>query len=264
MIGPHPTVKWAGDVGRVVVPMTDRAAELSRVAEETFGWSRLHPKQLEAMNQTLAGRDVVVVLPTGAGKSAIYQVPALLAAGPTVVVSPLLALQRDQIEGLDISAAPEAVAVSSAERASERRHAWQMLRQGAAEYLFLSPEQLAKDAVIDELRELGIGIFVVDEAHCVSAWGHDFRPEYLRLGSVIEQLGHTPVIALTATAAPPVRRDIAHRLGLREPHEVIASFDRPNLRLAVARLEDDATRRTGVLDRVRSLTRDPAARCGLV
>src|SRR5690242_8688370 len=179
------------------------------------------------MCAVVAGRDVLAVLPTGAGKSAIYQVPALLIDGPTVVVSPLLALQRDQMENIEESAAPDAVAVNSAERASERREAWEAVREGEAEYLFLSPEQLAKDEVVDRLAELGVGLFVVDEAHCVSAWGHDFRPDYLRLGPVIERLKHPPVVALTATAAKPVRDDTVMRLGLRDSHVVIASFDRP-------------------------------------
>jgi ATP-dependent DNA helicase RecQ len=242
----------------------DPTADLQRVAEKTFGWSRLHPEQLDAMGAVMAGRDVLAVLPTGAGKSAIYQVPALLIDGPTIVVSPLLALQRDQIENIEESAAPDAVAVNSAEGASERRHAWEAVRAGEAEYLFLSPEQLAKDEVLDRLAALGIGLFVVDEAHCVSAWGHDFRPDYLRIGPVIERLGHPPVVALTATAAKPVRDDIVDRLCLRDVQEVIASFDRPNLHLAVETAADDQRKRANVVVRVRALTADPATSRGLV
>jgi ATP-dependent DNA helicase RecQ len=242
----------------------DRSAELRRVARTTFGWPDLYAEQLTAMNETLAGNDVLVVLPTGAGKSAIYQVPAVLCEGTTVVVSPLLALQRDQIEGLEDTGAPGAVAVNSAERASERRAAWEAVREDEAEYLFLSPEQLAKDEVLERLRDLDIGLFVVDEAHCVSAWGHDFRPDYLRLGAAIERLGHPPVIALTATAAQPVRQDIAERLGLRDARQIVASFDRPNLRLAVDRHDDGQRKRNAVIAHVPALTADPATRCGLV
>jgi ATP-dependent DNA helicase RecQ len=143
--------------------------ELRRVANETFGWSLLRDEQLEAMEQVMAGHDVLAVLPTGAGKSAIYQVPALLLGGPTLVVSPLIALQQDQLEGIEDSRAPEAVAVNSAQRSGERQHAWEAIRQGDAEYLFLSPEQLANEEVVDTLAELDMSLFVVDEAHCVSA-----------------------------------------------------------------------------------------------
>ncbi|MDQ3602014.1 MAG: RecQ family ATP-dependent DNA helicase [Actinomycetota bacterium] len=244
--------------------MRNETGDLRRVAEETFGWSQLHDEQLEAMEQGMAGHDVLAVLPTGAGKSAIYQVPALLLDGPTLVVSPLIALQHDQLEGIEDTRAPEAVAVNSAQRSGERKHAWQSVRQGDAEYLYLAPEQPAKDEVVDELAELDVSLFVVDEAHCVSSWGHDFRPDYLRLAPVIERLGHPRVIALTATAALPVRRDIVERLGLREHREVIASFDRPNLHLGVERSPDDADKRHAVITRVRALTSDPATRRGLV
>jgi ATP-dependent DNA helicase RecQ len=238
--------------------------KLQQVAAETFGWAELRPEQLDAMELVMQGRDVLVILPTGAGKSAIYQVPALLIAGPTLVVSPLLALQQDQLEGIDISEAPEAVAVNSAQSKDEHRRAWQAVGVGQAEYLFLSPEQLAKDEVVERLRGVGVGLFVVDEAHCVSAWGHDFRPDYLRLGAVIERLGHPPVIALTATAALPVRKDIATRLGLRDHGEVVASFDRPDLRLAVQQNSDDRRKRDSVVLHVRTLLADPITRLGLL
>ncbi len=241
-----------------------RSRDLRRVAEENFGWSRLHDEQLDAMEGVMAGHDVLAVLPTGAGKSAIYQVPALLLAGPTLVVSPLIALQHDQIAGLDDSHAPDAVAVNSAQRGRERTAAWQAVRHGDAEYVFLSPEQLAKDEVLGALAELGVSLFVVDEAHCVSSWGHDFRPDYLRLGPVIERLGHPRVVALTATAALPVRRDIVTRLGLRDHREVVGDFDRPNLHLAVARCTDDKDKRQAVVSRVRALTADPATHCGIL
>jgi ATP-dependent DNA helicase RecQ len=242
----------------------ERSDELQRVADRTFGWSQLRDEQRVAMEHVVDGHDVLVVLPTGAGKSAIYQVPALLIEGPTLVVSPLLALQQDQLEGIEETKAPDAVAVNSAQRAAEVDEAWRAIRDGDAEYLFLAPEQLAKDETVQRLAELGVGLFVVDEAHCVSAWGHDFRPDYLRLGGVIERLGHPTVIALTATAALPVRRDIVARLGLREHREVVASFDRPNLHLAVVHATDDELKRREVVARVRELDADPATRGGLL
>ncbi|WP_219414103.1 RecQ family ATP-dependent DNA helicase [Pseudonocardia nigra] len=224
--------------------------DLQRIAADTFGWTELRPEQLDAMEHVAGGHDVLAVMPTGSGKSAIYQVPAMLRDGATIVVSPLIALQRDQREGLAESDAPEAVAVNSAQRAGETRHAWDAVEGGDAEYLFLSPEQLANDEVLDRVRAAGPSLFVVDEAHCVSEWGHDFRPDYLRLGEVIERLGHPPVIALTATAAPPVRADIVERLGLREHREVITSFDRPNLYLAAHLYADADQRRAEVVERV--------------
>jgi ATP-dependent DNA helicase RecQ len=159
---------------------------------------------------------------------------------------------------------PEAVALNSTQNAAEREHAWAALREGRAEYLFLSPEQLARDDVVEALAELAVSLFVVDEAHCVSAWGHDFRPDYLRLAPAVERLGHPRVVALTATAALPVRRDIVHRLGLRDHRVVVASFDRPNLHLAVERFTDDADKRAALITRVRALSADPATRPGLV
>jgi ATP-dependent DNA helicase RecQ len=229
--------------------VSEQAERILRTAADIFGWDRLRPGQLEAMEAVLAGQDVLAVMPTGAGKSAIYQVPALLVDGATLVVSPLIALQRDQVAGLADSAAPGAVAVNSAQPQQDSERAWDAVEAGTAEYLFLSPEQLAKDEVVADLAQARPSLLVVDEAHCVSAWGYGFRPDYLRLGHVIAQLGHPTVIALTATAAPPVRADIVERLGLRDVREIVAGFDRPNLFLEVLRFLDDASKRRAVIER---------------
>lgn len=233
--------------------MSRQQEALRDAARTTFGWEELHPQQLEAMEHLLGGRDVLAVLPTGAGKSAIYQVPALLVEGPTLVVSPLLALQRDQLEGLRQAGAPPGILVNSHQTAKECREAWEQLARGEVTYVFTSPEQLAHDAALDRLAAAGVGLLVIDEAHCVSSWGHDFRPDYLQLGPVVERLGHPPVAALTATAAPPVRDDIVARLGLRDPAAVVASFDRPNIHLDVVRATDAQDQRRTVLERATAL-----------
>jgi ATP-dependent DNA helicase RecQ len=182
------------------------------------------------MQAVMSGRDTLVVMPTGAGKSACYQVPALLIDGPTVVVSPLIALQRDQVLNL---LGHGAFAANSAQRDSEIDQGWEAVAAGDMEFVFLSPEQLAKPDVLDRVAAVKPSLFVVDEAHCVSSWGHDFRPDYLRLGDVIDRLGHPVTLALTATASPPVREEIVSRLHMRDARQLVSGFDRPNIYLEV-------------------------------
>jgi len=201
------------------------------------------------MQAVVEGRDTVVVMPTGSGKSGIYQVPALLLDGPTVVVSPLIALQRDQVAGLLArgEGAGGAVQANSAQSEAERERAFSALRAGEVEFLFLAPEQLAKAEVLEQLVAAEPSLFVVDEAHCISSWGHDFRPDYLRLHTAIDRLGHPPVLALTATASPPVRAEIVSRLRLDDPVEVVQGFDRPNLHLSVQSFREDEQKREAVV-----------------
>jgi ATP-dependent DNA helicase RecQ len=220
-----------------------------RVAARTLlDFEGLRPGQKEATAAVLHGSDTLVVLPTGSGKSAIYQLAGELTEGPTLVVSPLIALQADQMRSIEgFEDLGEAAALNSTLTAADRREVLRQLHAGELEFLFLAPEQLANVETLEELRTAGVRLFVVDEAHCVSDWGHDFRPDYLRLGAAIEALGHPTVLALTATAAPPVRTEIVQRLGLADPTVVVRGFDRPNIHLSVRHTVDEDVHREEVV-----------------
>jgi ATP-dependent DNA helicase RecQ len=193
-----------------------------------LGLSDFRPGQREAVQAALDGRDALVVMPTGGGKSLCYQLPALAGDDLTVVVSPLIALMRDQCARLTDLGHP-AVMLASGGDAEDNRNALAQIRDGRAKVCFAAPERFASGAFRDALRNRAIALFVVDEAHCVSEWGHDFRPDYLRLASIVAELGHPPTMACTATATPKVAEEIVARLGLREPERVRSGFDRPNL-----------------------------------
>jgi ATP-dependent DNA helicase RecQ len=241
------------DISVSATPASFRA-HIRDVACSSFGWERLRAGQLEAIEAAVTGRDVLAVLPTGYGKSAIYQVAGVLLAGPTVVISPLISLQADQVARLEASAAgPRAVAINSAQSAAENEAAWDRLEVGAVEFVFLSPEQLAKPSVVERVTALRPRLVVVDEAHCVTAWGHDFRPDYLRLGDLVDQLEGATTIALTATGSLPIRGDIIEALHLDRPHVVTRGFDRPNLRLEVERSSTDDDKREAVIAKVLAL-----------
>jgi ATP-dependent DNA helicase RecQ len=189
-----------------------------------------------------ADRDVLAVLPTGGGKSAIYELAGLLRTGPTVVISPLIALQDDQLEHLR-AAGLHAIVLNSQQTAGE--HAAALLASCDADtFVFLSPEQLTNQQTLQTLKRARPGLFVVDEAHLISQWGHDFRPDYMLLGAQAREIGAPVRLGLTATAAPPVREEIVRRLGLRDPAVVIGDFDRPNIQLSVTRVRtvDDKQR----------------------
>ena len=227
---------------------------LTRAAKEVLGYPSLRIGQPEALEATLSGSDVLAVMPTGYGKSALYQLPAALSGGVTVVVSPLIALQRDQAAALrEAPGAPPGCVLNSTQSAGETDRTWAAVENEESIVLFLAPEQLAREDVLVRLGSRGVALLVVDEAHCISAWGHDFRPDYLRLGTVVEGLGHPTVLALTATASPPVRDEIVDRLGLRDPLVLVRGFDRPNLHLDVRRHVEDADRREAVVETVAGL-----------
>ncbi|MGX6449233.1 RecQ family ATP-dependent DNA helicase, partial [Patulibacter sp. S7RM1-6] len=212
-------------------PRPDRGS-LADVEPESLlpllGLHAFRPGQREAVRAALDGRDALVVMPTGGGKSLCYQLPALAGDDLTVVVSPLIALMRDQCGRLTDLGHPAVMLASGGDGEANRR-ALDEIRDGTAKVCFAAPERFASGAFRAALRTRAIALFVVDEAHCVSEWGHDFRPDYLRLSSVVGELGHPPVMACTATATPKVADEIVARLGLREPTRIRSGFDRPNL-----------------------------------
>jgi ATP-dependent DNA helicase RecQ len=214
--------------------------EVVTTARERLGLDHLRPGQLEAVLSVLHGRDTLVVMPTGSGKSAVYQIAGAMLSGPTVVVSPLIALQRDQVESIGGVDVGEAAAANSTIGVRERRRIFDGLRAGDLEFLFVAPEQLTNDETRRELRDAQPSLFVVDEAHCISEWGHDFRPEYLRLAAAIAEMGRPRVLALTATASPVVREEIVERLDLTDPEVFVRGFDRPNLWLEVETCHTEA------------------------
>jgi ATP-dependent DNA helicase RecQ len=203
------------------------------VARKSFGFDALRPGQEPAIDALLDHQDCLVVMPTGSGKSAIYQVAGMMMDGATVVISPLIALQKDQVDSINESGAAEAVAINSTQRGQEARVAVEKIEDGDGKFIFLAPEQLHRPETIELLEQAHVSLFVVDEAHCISEWGHDFRPSYLIIGPAIERLGHPAVLAMTATASPQVREEIQKRLGLRDPKVIVQGFDRPNISLRV-------------------------------
>lgn len=230
---------------------------LTDTARTLFGWDTILPGQQKALTAADDGGNVLCVLPTGYGKSAIYQVTAMARPGVAVVVSPLISLQRDQVEAINEAlGATRAYVLNSSATNTETDEAWAAAEDSdeerRAKFLFLAPEQLAREEVAERLQALDVSVLVIDEAHCVSAWGHDFRPDYLQLGSLVQQLKR-PVIALTATASPPVRQEILERLQLGDAVVVAEGFDRPNLHLSVEQHETERDKHRSVIDQVLSL-----------
>jgi ATP-dependent DNA helicase RecQ len=210
--------------------------DLPRALQQNFGFDAFRPGQQEACQAALDGRDVLVVMPTGSGKSLCYQLPALMRDDLTIVVSPLVALMQDQVEALQARGLSDKVALVNAQQGLDA-NAGVLSRAVAGELrlLYVSPERFSSPGFVDRIRQARIGLFVVDEAHCVSQWGHDFRPDYFRLADAARHLRAGSIVASTATATPQVATDVVRRLGLREPLRVATGFDRPNISFAVAR-----------------------------
>jgi ATP-dependent DNA helicase RecQ len=205
---------------------------------EHFGFNDFREGQREVIAAILEGKDAVVVMPTGSGKSLCYQLPAMMLGGATLVVSPLIALMKDQVDALRARGLP-ATFINSSISPSEQRERIDGLRRGQFKLVYVAPERFRSSRFTEALLSVGISLFAVDEAHCISTWGHDFRPDYLRLKSVRESFGGAQTLALTATATPYVRSDIIQQLGLAKPRTFISGFDRPNLSLDVVHTEKE-------------------------
>ena len=226
----------------------------SQIAQQVFGYEQLRKGQADVLSQVLNQRDTLAVMPTGSGKSAIYQIAALRLPGTTVVVSPLIALQQDQVESIQQQGIVQAALLNSTLSAQARAQVFEQLAAEEIEFLFLAPEQFNNSETLEALKAVQPSLFVIDEAHCISEWGHDFRPDYLQLASVVEQLGRPVTLALTATASPLVRQEIIRRLGMRQPAEIVGGFDRPNIHLSVCSFQTEDEKRSHLLERVRQAT----------
>jgi ATP-dependent DNA helicase RecQ len=226
---------------------------VAAIVKEKLAFDALRPGQHQALQAVLEGHDTLAVLPTGSGKSAIYQIAGLMIDGPTIVVSPLIALQRDQREAIENGELATVALVNSLELADDREKAFDGLESAELEFLLLAPEQFSNAETLERVRAAKPSLFVVDEAHCVSEWGHSFRPDYLRLGAVIDALGHPRTLALTATASPLVRQEICDRLHLRDPVVIVTGFDRPNIHLSVRGLTGEALKLRSLVEMLEGL-----------
>lgn len=227
--------------------------QLHETLRQRFGHPAFRPGQEEIIRSVLDGRPTLAVMPTGAGKSLCYQLPALLLPGVTLVVSPLLALMQDQVEQLHRRGV-EAVFVNSAQAESERASTEREIASGRHRLVFVAPERFRSASFLRALAAVKIDLLAVDEAHCVSEWGHSFRPDYEKLGEVLDTLHPPRIVALTATASPDVRADIVRALRMRNPEVRVAGFDRPNIHIEVHRLSTEAEKRDSLLVAVRTAT----------
>ncbi len=223
----------------------DRAHEILR---HTFGYDDFRPPQDRIIAHLIDGGDALVLMPTGGGKSLCYQIPAMVRAGTGIVVSPLIALMQDQVQALNQNGV-RAAFLNSSLSAEEARRVENQATAGAIDLLYVAPERLLTPRLLDLLDRSRLALFAIDEAHCVSQWGHDFRPEYIQLSQLHERYPAVPRIALTATADEPTRREIVERLALGDAARFIAGFDRPNIRYRIH--ENDGNARARLLQFIR-------------
>ena len=212
---------------------------------EHFGFDDFREGQREVILSILEGHDTVVVMPTGGGKSLCYQLPALMKPGATIVVSPLIALMKDQVDALHARNLP-ATFINSSITFEEQKARIQSVRRGEHKLVYVAPERFRSAHFVETLRSIDISLFAIDEAHCISQWGHDFRPDYLRLRASIEEIGRPQITALTATATPYVRADIIEQLKLSEPRAFVSGFDRPNLSINVVHTQKEREKITHI------------------
>jgi ATP-dependent DNA helicase RecQ len=229
---------------------TQNVIDIGVAANKLLGFKSLRPGQREAIQSLLEGHDTVLVQPTGAGKSAVYQIAGALLEGATVVVSPLIALQKDQSEAIEASKLEPTAVLNSCMSPSEQREVLERIEEGKVEYIFLAPEQLRKPETLERLQAANVSLIAVDEAHCISQWGHDFRPDYMEIARAVAALGHPPVLATTATASRDVRAEIVERLGLEKPRIFVHGFDRPNISLRVDQFSSKDDKFASLLRRV--------------
>ena len=219
--------------------------------EKHFGHRAFLEGQDRVIEQITSGKDGLVVMPTGGGKSLCYQLPALCFEGVTLVISPLIALMKDQVDALEAKGIAATV-INSTVPWEEQKERLNGMQTGKYKLVYVAPERFRAESFLRALEGIEVSLFAVDEAHCLSQWGHDFRPDYMRLGKALEKIGHPQCVALTATATPVVRADIMKVLRLREPFEVVSGFSRPNLSLAITSVEKKAQK----LERVKAIVKE--------
>ena len=235
---------------------TDREADAIQVLQETFGYQQFRPGQDSIIQAAISGQDCLVVMPTGGGKSLCYQIPALVLTGLTLVVSPLISLMKDQVDQLRANGV-SAESLNSSQPREVQQQIYQACREGKVKLLYVAPERLMMESFLDTLSGWQPALIAVDEAHCISQWGHDFRPEYGAIGRLRERFPTLPIMALTATADSTTRQDILQRLQLHEPFIQVSSFDRPNIRYTLV----DKYKPT---DQLLTYLRDQRGKCGII